>query len=133
MDSFVFEYRVRVTDTDLMGVMHHHNYPRLFEWTREEYFRGMGHAFLGYIRQDQYLAALSVSYRMTGQATYDQVLRITPHFTKVTKARMELSYEVVERESGNTIARGTSEHAILTGEGKVVRIPADFIHRVVQS
>ena len=87
MGDFAFEYRVRVTDIDWMGMMHHQHYARLFEWTREEYFRRLGHAFLRHIEQDEWLAALALSYRMTAHATYDQILRIVPRFTKVTKAR----------------------------------------------
>jgi acyl-CoA thioesterase FadM len=48
----------------------------------------------------------------------------------MTKARIELAYEVIETQSGQTIATGTSEHTILNGQGKVVRIPTGFLKLV---
>ena len=126
MAGFAFEYRVRFSDTDWMGLLHHQHYPRLFEWTREELFRSFGHPFLAHIEQDRWLAVLEVSYRVHGRATFDRVLRIVPRLAKVTRARIGIEYTVTDSETGELIAAGSSLHAILNSHGKVVRVPSEL-------
>ncbi|MBN1344431.1 MAG: acyl-CoA thioesterase [Phycisphaerae bacterium] len=127
MSQAVFEYRVRFSDTDWMGLLHHQHYPRLFEWAREELFRGIGHSFASHIQHDEWLAVLEVSYRIRGQARYDAILRIVPRMVKVTRARIWIAYEVLDTGTGRVIATGQSLHTILDSQGKVVRVPKDVM------
>jgi len=127
MTTFAFEYRVRFSDTDWMGLLHHQHYPRLFEWAREELFRARGQAFLGHIEQDRWLAVLEIAYNIKGPAKYDRVLRVMPRLTKVTRARIWIGYEVTDAETGDLIATGHSLHTVLNSKGKVVRLPKDLM------
>lgn len=128
-----FEYRVRFSDTDWMGLLHHQHYPRLFEWAREEHFRALGHPFLGHIEQDRWLAVLAISYRIMGRACYDQILHVVPRLTKVTRARIWVDYEVTNVQTEELIAAGQTQHTILNRQGKVVRVPRDLMQHVWSS
>lgn len=127
MPEFAFEYRVRVTDTDLMGVVHHAHYPRLFEWAREEYCRAAGHSFASHITRGEYLVVLHVAYRVNGQIRYDDLLRIVTKVSKTTRAKIWFSYHAYLDSSEKPIVIGETEHVVLSESGKVLRVPVAFL------
>ncbi len=104
MSGSELEYRVRFSDTDWMGLLHHAHYPRLFEWAREEFFRSVGHAWLDHIHEDRWLAVLELEYHVVGRARYDDVLHIHTTLTQVSRARIWLEYEVRAADAGEVVA-----------------------------
>lgn len=132
MVEFVYEYRVRFSDIDWMGMLHHQHYPRIFEWAREELFRSLGHSFIEHIKQDHWLAALEVSYQMKRPARYDSVLSVRAFMTRLSRARIGIGYEVRLAGTDEVVATGESHHTILDSHGKVVRIPNDLLHEAAR-
>ncbi len=132
MVETTFEYRVRFSDIDWMGMLHHQHYPRIFEWAREELFRSLGHSFVEHIEQDHWLAALEVSYQMRRPARYDSVLRVRAIMTRLSRARVTVTYEVRQEGADEVIATGESLHTILDSHGKVVRVPNDLLEEAAR-
>jgi acyl-CoA thioester hydrolase len=127
MRDFAFEYRVRVSDTDLMGVVHHGHYPRLFEWAREEYCRAAGHSFASHITRGEYLAVLHIAYRVNAQIQHDDLLRVVINVAKTTRARIWFSYQAYLDSQEKPVVTGETEHAVLSKSGKVLRVPVAFL------
>src|SRR5262249_59825002 len=93
----VASYRVVFADCDPMRIVYYGNYFRLFEIGRAELFRGLGHAFKGYVDRGLYLAVVETRCRYRRPARYDDVLAIRAGVTRVGAARLEIAY-AIERD-----------------------------------
>lgn len=118
----VASYRVLFADCDPMRIVYYANYLRFFEIGRAELFRGLGHAFKGYIDRGLYLAVVEARCRYRRPARYDDVLAIRAGVVRVGGARLTIAY-VVERD-GEVLADGATDHCVLNDAGRPQRIPA---------
>ncbi len=108
-----------------MRIVYYGNYFRLFEIGRAELFRGLGHAFPGYIERGLYLAVLSTSARYHRPARYDDIVHIHAGIPSVGRARLEVHYEL-KAEDGTLLVSGHTEHAILDDDGRPQRMPQEI-------
>lgn len=118
----VARYRVVFADCDPMRIMYYGSYFRLFEIGRAELFRRLGHPFTRYIAEGLYLAVVETSCRYHRPARYDDVLTIRAGFGTVTRATLEIFYELCD-EDGEKIARASTRHAVVDEQGRPQRLP----------
>lgn len=102
----------RYAETDQMGVIYHANY---FVWF--EVARGMLYEHLGFHAED--LSKGDVLYPVRRvhceyrrPARYGRVVLVEIKILKFSGVRIIYSYKVNEKESGELLATGTTEHGI---------------------
>jgi acyl-CoA thioester hydrolase len=122
--------RVIYGDTDQMGFVYYANYLRFFEAGRNEFLRAKGaryrevEAELGI-----HLPVVDVGVHYHQPARYDDLLVIETALGKVGRASARFDYRVLRDEE--LIATGHTVHACIGRDGKVQRLPASFLARVI--
>jgi acyl-CoA thioester hydrolase len=126
-DLYQIESRttVRVTyrDTDQMGHVYYANHLVWFEIGRTEMVRQMGRPYREIEADGVFLPVVSVEIAYRAPAHYDDRLEIQTRVTKLSHVGMAFAYRIVrlEPDDGAVIAEGSSRHAFVDGDGKVLK------------
>jgi acyl-CoA thioester hydrolase len=115
------EVRVRYTDTDPMGFLHHANYFVYFEMGRTELLRASGGNYRKMEEDGLFVVVVKAECRYHRPARYDDVLRIRTTVRRVTLARIEHQYEIFRRDE--LLAVGHVVLAMVDRQGKVQPVP----------
>ena len=122
--SHEFEFRVRYTETDAQGRVHHSNYANYFEMGRTELVRSSGRTYRDIEEAGVMLVVTDLKCEFFKGAQYDDLLRMKTTVLKAKGVRIVNSYEIFLGEE--LIARGQTTVAAVSPAGKVVRLP-DFL------
>ncbi|HCS55448.1 thioesterase family protein [Rubinisphaera sp.] len=122
--SHTTRIRVRYSETDAMGFLHHGNYPAYFEEARTDLFRVNGGDYRAMEERGLFFVVVSMNFRFRNPARYDDFLDVTAKIEKVSAAKLEHSYRVMREET--VIAEGSTVLALVDGQGVVQRITADL-------
>jgi acyl-CoA thioester hydrolase len=114
------EVRVRYSETDAMGFLHHGNYASLFELGRTELFRAQGGNYRDMESRGHFLVVVRLDTRFHKPARYDDLLRIRTRVRRVGLAKLEHDYEV--RREHELLAEASSTLACVDREGRVLRL-----------
>lgn len=127
-EPFVAEtsFHVRYAETDAMGIVHHASYIVYFEEGRSEYIRQRGSSYAQFERDGFYLAVSEVQARFHIAARYDDRLTIRTWVSRVRSRSLTFQYEILS-QTGERHVTGYSSHICITREGKVTRIPSDWL------
>ena len=115
------EVRVRYSETDAMGFLHHSNYLSYFEMGRTELFRSQGGNYRDMETGGLYFVVVSFQCNYHRPAHYDDVLRLKTTLTRRGAAKLEHEYEVYRDDE--LLATARSVLACVDREGTVQRIP----------
>ena len=119
------ELRVRYSETDAMGFLHHSNYLTYFEIGRTELFRAQGGSYRRMEELGLYLVVAKIEVRFKRPARYDDLLRLHTEISRVTPARLEHTYRLFR--SNEQLTEGNSVIACVDGDGQIQRIPEDLV------
>ncbi len=119
------EIRVRYEETDQMGVVYHAKYFTWFEVARIQLLDEIGIPYKELEREGYFLPVLSCSAIFKHPAQFDDRLIIKLKIYLSSLLRLKISYKVLRKDL--MIATGSTEHAFISKEGKVIRPPASFI------
>jgi acyl-CoA thioester hydrolase len=123
------EIRVIYGDTDQMGVVYYANYLRWFEAGRTEFLRAKGLSYMDFESTEKLIlpvAEAGVSYLKP--ARYDDLVSIETSLANVRRASARFEYAV--RRGQDLLATGFTVHACVDGEGRIRRLPPDFLARM---
>jgi acyl-CoA thioester hydrolase len=126
MLSHRITYRVIYGDTDMMGVVYYANYLRWFEMGRAELFRTLGLTYKEIEEQGYYLPLSEVTCKYVSSARYDDEVIIEASLDPSVRAGVKFNYTVYRCNGDQVVATGSTRHAFVDHEGKVVRPPAIF-------
>ncbi len=97
-------------ETDQMGIIHHSNYIRWFEEARLDYMEQLGYNYRRATEAGIDFAVLQVQCEYKSMVRFGETVEIYMTVTEISAARMAISYEVVDIESGVLRTRGESQH-----------------------
>ncbi|HQR29565.1 MAG TPA: thioesterase family protein [Anaeromyxobacteraceae bacterium] len=121
--------RVIYGDTDQMGVVYYANYLRWFEAGRTEFLREKGISYADFEDREGLVlpvAEAGVTYRMP--ARYDDLVSVETSLVEARRASARFEYAV--RRADDLLATGFTVHACVDREGRIRRLPADFLSRM---
>ncbi|MCA9299580.1 MAG: acyl-CoA thioesterase, partial [Phycisphaerales bacterium] len=98
------QVRVRYCECDPMGVAHHASYLPWLEMARTELVRDQGVSYASMEREGTFLVVADLSVRYRRPARYDDVLEIVTEVSRLTRARVEHTYEVRLAERDGVVA-----------------------------
>lgn len=104
---------VRYAETDCMGVVHHSVYPIWFEVARTDYIKAVGMSYSDMEKSGIMLPVTGITCRYHLPARYEDELRIEARVSRFTQARIEFSYTVTNKASGELLCEGTSAHGFV--------------------
>ena len=120
--SFAHTIRVRFSETDAMGIVHHSRYLPYLEETRVEYLRSIGHP---YDRQRADGVDFAV---LEAQVTYRQPLHfddlVTVHLALSSATRATFGIDYLLTVGGEIRSTASTTHACVNADGRPVRMPA---------
>lgn len=119
------ELRVRYSETDAMGFLHHSRYLTWFEIGRTELFRADGGDYRRMEELGLYFVVVRIEARYRRPARYDDLLRLRTTITRRTSVRLEHSYHLFRQDE--LLAEGTSVLACVDRAGELQLIPEDLI------
>jgi len=94
MYTHTTKQRVKYSDTDQMGFMHHSNYVRYYETSRWELLRSIGISYKS-IEEDNYLLPVTnMTFRFIKPAFYDDLLTIETTLNEIKGAQMFFTYKM---------------------------------------
>ena len=117
--------RVRYEETDQMGVVYHAKYFNWFEVARVQLLDEIGIPYKELEKEGYFLPVLSCSAIFKHPAHFDDRLIIMLEISLASLLRLKVAYEVWRKDL--MIATGTTQHAFISKDGKVIRPPASFV------
>jgi acyl-CoA thioester hydrolase len=124
----LLEVRVRYAETDQMGVAHHCSYLVWFEAGRTEFIRTRGRSYAQIEADGWLLVVVEARCQYLRPARYDDVLVVRTRLGTIGPATFAFEYEVVRKDDGEVLARGTTRHAAVDRTGHPRRIPGEIRH-----
>lgn len=113
-----YELRAQYYETDQMGIIHHSNYIRWFESARIWYMRQVGVDYRQMEEMGILSPVLEVSCTYKSMVHFDDVVEVIPKMEKYNGIRMELSYQIVDKQTGEIRTTGRSSHCFLDRDGR---------------
>ena len=105
MTSFDTHIRVEYHHTDQMGIVHHSNYVKFFEFARTEWLRAVGLTYAEMERRGVMMPIVEVQVKYRQPAYYDELIRVRAIVEEMPMARMTFKYEIYG-EDDRPIATG---------------------------
>ena len=130
MDTFDYEYRVRYSDTDKLGVSYYANYLVWFEAARTEYFRTLGFPYTECEKKGYFLPVVEAKAHYFSPSTYDDLLLIRTSVSNIGRTSIRFEYHVINKVTQKMLASGYTVHVFVDKELKPTRIP-DEVKKIV--
>jgi acyl-CoA thioester hydrolase len=118
------QLRVRYSEADAMGYLHHSRYFQYFETGRVELLRSYGISYADLERQGVFFVVVRAECRFKAPARYDDELDLTTRIERQTHVAIDHAYEV--RCAGKLLATATTTIACVGRDGTLMAIPPEF-------
>lgn len=119
--------KVRFSETDMMGVVHHANYLHWMENGRVELLRSLGIYLLDLIDDGILFPIVKVECQYHKPACFGDEIRVETTLCKCTKVKLEFSYEIYKNsENIELLASGESKNVYINDKGVICRLPDKY-------
>lgn len=112
---FTTSWEVLYFETDRMGIVHHSNYIRWFEYARVHFLRACGTSFEDLEAGGVESPVVSVSARYLKPSVFGDFLTIAIRCVRYTGVRMVFEYKVLDQAEA-IICEGETQHAFALQE-----------------
>ncbi len=127
IQEYSTQIRVRYSETDAMGLLHHSNYLTYFEIGRTELFRAQGGNYRRMEEIGLFFVVASINVRFKRPARYDDLLVVKTNIARQTPAKLQHHYELYR--GAELLCVADSVIACVDSAGTVQRIPDDLLLR----
>ena len=119
--DFSHRIRVRFSETDAMGIVHHSRYLPYLEEARVEYLRHIGHPYNEIRAEGVDMAVLEAGVQYRQPLKFDDVVDVHVAMGPVTRATFQMVYLLTV--DGAIHSTGITVHGAVTPEGRPTRLP----------
>ncbi len=120
-DYHAIRTRVRYAETDAMGVMHHGNWPVLWELGRTDLLRARYKSYATIEAEGVLFPVTDYGARIVAPARYDDEIEIRSRVAHLGRVKLRFEYEGWRGDT--LLATGHSEHGVIDPDWKVIRLP----------
>jgi acyl-CoA thioester hydrolase len=113
--------RVRYTEVDAMGYLHHSRFLQYFEMGRIEFLRALGFSYADLEREGVFFVVTKAEVSFKTPAKYDEELTLTTRVVRQTHVRFDHAYEL--RRGNVLLAEATTTIACVGRDGKLRAMP----------
>ena len=121
-----YEHQAQYYETDQMGIIHHSNYIRWMESARIWWMKQIGIDYSGLEKQGIISPVLEVTCTYHSMVYFGDNVVISPKIEKYKGIRLELSYRITDKASGEVRTTGYSKHCFLDRQGKPVSLKKSY-------
>jgi acyl-CoA thioester hydrolase len=121
--GYPFHHRIRVrfSETDAMGIVHHSRYLPYLEETRVAYLRDLGHPYAEMRSEGLDYAVLECFVRYRQPLRFDDEVDVHLLLASTTRTSFQMAYLIT---GGDTVrATAVTVHGCITAEGRPTRLP----------
>lgn len=118
-------FRVRYAETDPMGVLHHSRYFVYFEMGRTELLRLAGMRYRDLEARGVLFVVAKAACQYKAPARYDDEVRLVTKIDRITRSRIDHSYEMFRADDGRLICTAQTTLACVDRGGAIIEIPQD--------
>ena len=123
------EIKVRYSETDQMGIVHHSNYLKFFEFARIEWLEKLNIPYQEIEKNKIILPVVKCELKFLKPLVFGDTFKVKVHCTKKPTSSIEFSYEVFNN-SGEKTTEGKTLLAFLNSDSmKPIRCP-DIISKL---
>ena len=122
--SHTTRLRVRYTEVDAMGYLHHSRYLQYFEIGRVELLRANGVRYADLEREGTFAVVVRAEVTYKQPARYDDEVDLTTTETRRTHVKIEHEYEM--RRDKLLLATGRTTLACVGRDGRPMKLPPGF-------
>lgn len=122
--AFRHRLRVRFSETDAMGIVHHSRYLPYLEEARVEYLRHIGHPYHEIRETGIDMAVLEAHVRYRRPLLFDDLVDVHVTMGDVTRATFQMTYLLTVDDEIRSTA--ITAHGALTHDGRATRLPEWF-------
>lgn len=126
VEACEIDIRVRYPEVDAMGVVHHSRYWVYFEMGRTELLRTSGVDYRTCEEKGVFFVVAKCAARYLAPARYDDLLTLTTRISRMGAARIDHTYELKHKDTGQLLATAETTIACVDGQGRISPIP-DFV------
>jgi len=131
-EQFEIEIRVPYAHTDPMATVYYSHYFEYFERARVELLRHIGFSHKNLEQGGVHLVVTEAFCKYLRPARYDDILILRPRVAEVGSASVLIEYEILNKETGAAVTKGSTKLAFVDGKGKVCRAPLEMAQRLKQ-
>jgi acyl-CoA thioester hydrolase len=113
--------RVRYTEVDSMGYLHHSRHLQYFEMGRIELLRAHGVSYADLEREGVFFVVVKVAVNYKAPAKYDDELTLITKIARQTPVRIDHTYELLKGKT--LVADGSTTIACVGRDGQLRAIP----------
>ena len=121
-----YRRKVYYYETDKMGIMHHSNYIRIFEETRVDFLEQAGMPFASIEEKGLLMPVLSVECSYRRPLRFGDEFEVIADITKFSGTKLFVVYRVINCETGELCAEGSSSHCFTDENMRPVRTKRTF-------
>jgi len=124
--KFSTDIRVRLPETDALGVVYHGYFLTYFDVARMEYLRGLG--LLEQFRKGESLNLIvHASADFRSPARFDDVLVVHVRVSKIGNSSVSFEFQVKQKVDGRLVSEGKSVHSFIDSKSlRPHRVPDEF-------
>lgn len=119
---YVHQLRVRFSETDAMGIVHHSRYLPYLEEARVEYLRHLGHPYTEMRAEGVDYAVLEAFVQYRKPLKFDEQVDVHLRLGAATRASFQMAYLLTV--DGDVRSTAVTVHGCVNAEGRAVRMPA---------
>jgi acyl-CoA thioester hydrolase len=119
---YAHQLRVRFSETDAMGIVHHSRYLPYLEEARVEYLRHLGHPYTEMRAEGVDYAVLEAFVQYRKPLQFDDQVDVHLRLGAATRASFQMAYLLTV--GGEVRSTAVTVHGCVNAEGKAVRMPA---------
>ncbi len=120
MKIFETEIKVRYSETDQMGIVHHSRYYPWFEQGRTEMFEELGYSYDQMEQEGLMLPLVESSCKYIKGAKYPEVVLVKTHIESFNGVKIVFIYEVVRKVDGALLAQGKTIQALVGSDFRLI-------------
>jgi len=113
---------VRYCETDKMEVVYHANYLVYFEVGRTEFIKKIGMSYSNMEKIGIMIPVIESNCKYMQGAKYEDKLIIKTWIEELTPVKVIFNYSVVREKEGIEIAKGSTKHAFVGNDFKIVNL-----------
>lgn len=128
--------RVRYSETDQMGIVHHSQYINWFEIGRTDYIRELDKSYGEIEEEGYYLPVIGVELSYKIPAKYEDLVTIETNIHSYNGVRIKFHYKAIRESDGVALAEGFTEHCWTTTEMRPVKFQKvwpELHHKIMES
>jgi acyl-CoA thioester hydrolase len=126
----MWETRIYYGDTDAGGVVYYANYLQYFEKSWFEYLAARGLSPAEWQERGIYFIIKRVEVEYCSAARYGEIIQVQTEVSEKTRASFTFQHRVTLKDTGRLLAEGKNQMVCITKEGKLRRLPEEFLQRL---